>query len=141
MKKTDWTKAFTVWHSSQCHKNKWRGVGEEETMEEWIDFCCCFFLFVRFFLNFLLEVRVEYGGTGRWMELGCMMWNSRRFNKEIMLNSKTKKVLFEWFINEHCLWKKWYQSWALKEFKNLKNIKKIKQSIKMYKFKNNCWKC
>lgn len=29
-------------------------------------------------------VREGYGETGRWEELGCMMWNFQRINEEIM---------------------------------------------------------
>lgn len=41
------------------------------------------FVFI-FSLGDAAGVREGYGGTERWEELGCMMWNFQRINEEIM---------------------------------------------------------
>lgn len=54
-----------------------------------------FLLAFNFLKNFLLEgdtawVKGRYGRTGKWVKLGCIMCNSQRINKEIMLKKTTK---------------------------------------------------
>lgn len=87
----------------QRHQDERRGAGEAGEMEDQkggFDYCnlvlCCFGSFVspclfcfKFYSEDTVWKRGEYGGTGAgWSELGYMIWNSQRFNKEIVLKAR-----------------------------------------------------
>lgn len=103
----EWTRGQTAQHSAAPNARK----TEEEVMERWergrSKVLCWFACFVLFWINIFLKLsfvgdtvglRDGYGGTGKRVGLGCLMWNSQAINKNI---SKLRKRHVELSILRH----------------------------------------
>jgi hypothetical protein len=81
-----------------------------------------YFLYFVFFWREVARAEGSYGGMGRWVQLGCVMWNSERIKKKFeRKRERERKGGREGGAATDCV-KQWWHMPLILEFRRLRQI-------------------